>query len=397
MNEIAHCRYSLSQLGLVDSDPEAPFDNLTALAASMLGAPVSLVSIVEFGHDRQFFKSQRGVPEPWASRRQTPLSHSFCQHVVRENAPLVVENAPEHPLVRDNRAIPELGVTAYLGVPIYDPVGIPVGALCVIEGQRRAWSEANLETLSKLAACVSDAIRLKAEIMAGEELRAEQREFTYAISHDLRAPANTLHLLLNELTALRDGDADEDVAELLALSQNTIARMGCMIDDVLNYTRVIGGDPQLEPVDLAVLVGEILEDLKGDIRCAGGSVEVGDLPVYTGNRMQLRVLLQNLIANALKFRKPGVAPVVSIGAGIAPQSSHLRLVVTDNGIGIAAENHEKVFKLFQRLHVREEYPGTGLGLSLCQRIARNHGGEITLRSALGEGSEFTVLLERRVT
>ena len=125
---------SLSDLGLVDAGPERDFDNLTDLASALIGAPVSLISFVEPERDRQYFKSARGLPEPWASQRQTPLTHSFCQHVRASGKPLVVEEAMRHDLVCDNLAVRDLGVVAYLGAPVRDAAGEAVGALCVIDG-----------------------------------------------------------------------------------------------------------------------------------------------------------------------------------------------------------------------------------------------------------------------
>ena len=155
-------KFTLQELGLVDALPEPVYDNLTQLAAHLLKTPVSLISIVDFDNDCQFFKSQLGLSEPWATAQQTPLSHSFCQHVVRKDAPLVVDDAPNHSLVKDNLAISELGVGAYLGVPVYTPEMQPVGALCVIEEKARKWSDEEVASLKQLANCVTDAIRLNA-------------------------------------------------------------------------------------------------------------------------------------------------------------------------------------------------------------------------------------------
>ena len=115
--------------GLMDSEVSDRYDRLTRLASNLLGAPVALVSLVD--DRRQFFKSSLGLAEPWASERETPLSHSFCQHVVTSGSPLRIENAPEHPLVKDNLAIPDLGVIAYLGVPIVGSAGDNLGSFCL--------------------------------------------------------------------------------------------------------------------------------------------------------------------------------------------------------------------------------------------------------------------------
>ena len=122
---------ALRSTQLLDAPAEEPFDRLTKLVCRVLRVPVSLVSLVDA--DRQFFMSQQGLPQPWAEKRETPLSHSFCQHVVVRREPLVIEDARNDPLVCENLAIPDLGVAAYLGVPLTTPEGYVLGSLCAID------------------------------------------------------------------------------------------------------------------------------------------------------------------------------------------------------------------------------------------------------------------------
>ncbi len=162
--------YSPADLGLVDG-PESPeFDALTRLAMRLIDVPVALVSIVEEDRDRQFFTSQQGLPEPWAAQRQTPLSHSFCQHVKASGAPLVVPSSRDHPLVCENLAIRDLNVQAYLGMPVFDADGRPLGALCVIDGKPRHWSDEDKELLAGVADCVSSEIKLRAALKSNQDL-----------------------------------------------------------------------------------------------------------------------------------------------------------------------------------------------------------------------------------
>ena len=145
---------------LLDSPPEESFDRLTRLTATVLNVPIALVSLVD--SDRQFFKSCLGLPQPWAAQRQTPLSHSFCQHVVESRRPLVVSDAREHPLLRDNPAIRDLGVIAYAGAPLITPDGNVLGTLCAIDHQPRHWTPEQVEILCNLAGSVLSEIQLHA-------------------------------------------------------------------------------------------------------------------------------------------------------------------------------------------------------------------------------------------
>ena len=383
--------FSLTELGLLDAKSESRYDNLTELAARFLDAPVSLISVVDFVGERQFFKSQLGLMDPWATERQTPLSHSFCQHVVRNDEALVVNNAPDHPLVRNNLAIADLGVIAYLGVPVYAPDQKPIGALCVIGSEPRAWTGDEIDTMRKLAMCVTDAIRLTAELRHSEQLRQEQRDFTYGISHDLKSPANTLGMVLDEIGAERDV-LSPGARELLDGGVATVDRMRRQIDEVLSYIRTIGREPEREDVDLSEIVTEILADLACDIQQCGAEVVVSDLPSVTGDRAQLRALFQNLICNALKFRRPDRSPVVGIDATELDHKHSIH--VQDNGIGIDPRHQGDVFDMFARLHSASDYPGSGVGLALCRRVAENHNGCVSIWSKPGEGSVFSVSLPK---
>jgi DNA-binding CsgD family transcriptional regulator len=149
----------LAGLRLLDTPPEEPFDRLTRIAARALGAPIALVSLVD--DRRQFFKSACGLAEPLASRRETPLSHSFCQHVVATAAPLIVSNARVHPLVCGNMAVTELGVVAYLGIPLAMPHGLTLGSFCVVDTEPRHWTIDDQQIMTALAASVVSEIALR--------------------------------------------------------------------------------------------------------------------------------------------------------------------------------------------------------------------------------------------
>ena len=156
----AHQRIAaVARTALLDTPPEEAFDRLTRMAARLLGTPVSLITLV--AEDRQFFKSATGLPEPWASRRGSPLSHSFCRHVTASGEALVVEDTRRHPLLRGNPAVRELGWIAYAGVPLVTRQGHVVGAFSVVDGMPRLWSERDVALLRDLAACAASEIELR--------------------------------------------------------------------------------------------------------------------------------------------------------------------------------------------------------------------------------------------
>ena len=149
---------------ILDTPAEDAYDRLTRLAMNLLNAPVAMVALID--EDRQFFKSAHGVDEPWAGARETPLSHSICQHAVDTRAPLVIEDARVHPLVRGNLAIRDLHVVAYAGVPLITSAGQALGTLCVIDHKPRAWTREQIEILTTLAAAVLAQIELRAAVRA---------------------------------------------------------------------------------------------------------------------------------------------------------------------------------------------------------------------------------------
>lgn len=243
----------------------------------------------------------------------------------------------------------------------------------------------------------SDISALKeAEAHALEEKRKatttndELMSFAYAMSHDMKAPSNTLHMLLNELIDTHGQTFEPDAKELSYLALGTVSRMNKLVDDVQDYTRVVAQDFVAQKVPLAPLVRLVLEGMSDLLKSTGARVIVDDLPEVFADPDQLEILFVNLIENAVRFHKPDTVPEVSITAAPIPDMSRFAITVADNGIGIDAAKHDQVFQVFKRLNTQAEFPGTGLGLAICRRIAANHGSQIDLVSAKGSGAAFTI-------
>lgn len=251
------------------------------------------------------------------------------------------------------------------------------------------------ERTREIEAVAEDLRRSNARLI---EYSREQAEFTYSISHDMKSPTNTIWMLLDVLREDYRDELTPDAQELLDSALETVQRMGCLTEDVLEYSRTIEEDIDPVPIDLGALCRGIVADLAADTKKVGAKLVIRDLPVVEGSAVQLRVLLQNLLSNAIKFRSAEREPRIEVSSRPGTAQGEAQIIVSDNGIGIAPEYHDRVFGLFQRLHNREEYAGSGLGLTLCKRIASNHGGQIGLESEFGVGTRFHITLrtERKV-
>jgi light-regulated signal transduction histidine kinase (bacteriophytochrome) len=227
----------------------------------------------------------------------------------------------------------------------------------------------------------SEVERLTAEIgRANEDLR----QVLYAASHDLAEPLQIV-LSYAELLAARAGNLDESAQTFLAGIQSGSARIRILIDALLSYSRV-GRDPlERVEVDCTDVLDETLELLAPSIAESGAKIVPEPLPTVWGDPTELRLLFENLVDNAIKFR--GAEPL-RIRISAAREEEGWCFSVRDNGIGIHPRQHQRIFEIFQRLHTRQEYPGAGLGLAICAKIVRHHGGRIWVESRPGLGSTF---------
>jgi PAS domain S-box-containing protein len=246
----------------------------------------------------------------------------------------------------------------------------------------------------------AQALEQKADELARSN--AELEQFAFVASHDLQEPLRKIRAFGDRLKMKCAQALPVEGADYLERMQNAAARMQTLIADLLTFSRVISRVESFVPVDLGQVVQGVLGDLEVRIEKAGATIEVGELPVIDGDPTQMRQLLQNLIGNALKFQLPGVKPHVRIAARLisspddyATGASFHELTVQDNGIGFDEKYLDKIFAVFQRLHNRQEYEGTGIGLAVCRRIVDRHGGSITARSKPGAGATFVVQLPAR--
>ncbi len=236
-----------------------------------------------------------------------------------------------------------------------------------------------------------------------ERSNRELQDFAYVASHDLQEPLRKIIVFGERLQEKSAERLEPEALDYLQRMRKAASRMQTLINDLLAFSRVTTKAQPFNRVNLAQLAREVIEDLEGRIEITQGRVEQGELPTIEAEPLQMRQLLQNLIGNALKFRRPEVSPVVKIEAriysGVLPHAPPdtadqklCELTVTDNGIGFDEKYLDRIFNVFQRLHTRGEYEGTGMGLAIARKIVLHHGGHITARSRPGHGAAFVATL-----
>ena len=230
-----------------------------------------------------------------------------------------------------------------------------------------------------------------------ERSNRELQDFAYVASHDLQEPLRKIVVFGERLKEKNSAALGPEALDYLERMQKAAGRMQTLINDLLTFSRVTTKAHPFAPVNLAEIASEVVNDLEGRIELVKGRVELGTLPVIDAEPLQMRQVLQNLIGNALKFRRPEEPPVVKVEAQIipdpgAPEKKLCRLTVSDNCIGFDEKYLDRIFNVFQRLHTRNEYEGTGMGLAIVRKIALYHGGDITAKSKPGQGSTFILTI-----
>ena len=233
---------------------------------------------------------------------------------------------------------------------------------------------------------VTDRVEREQRLKASNE-RLEQ--FAYAASHDLQEPLRMVSSYLQLIESRSEEELTEETKEFLEFAVDGADRMRDMIDGLLAYSRVEAKGKPLEAVDLNEVVGEVRDDLSVRIAERDADVDVGELPRVAGDEQQLRQVFQNLLANAIEYSGDG-PPRVCISAEW--NGSMWEISVQDEGIGIDAEDQDRIFEVFQRLQTRDDHSGSGIGLALCQRIVERHDGDIWVESEPGEGATFSFTL-----
>ena len=232
--------------------------------------------------------------------------------------------------------------------------------------------------------------RLEAQRVELQRSNAALDEFASVASHDLQEPLRKILAFGERLNSASAGLSSDGRVHLERM-MSAAARMRTLISDILAYSQVTTAAKPFVPTDLAEITRAVIGDLEAAIAEDGARIEVGELPTLQADPLQMRQLLQNLLGNALKYRSKDQPPVVRISAARAG-SQHYAITVADNGIGFNNQYAEKIFKMFERLHGRTDYAGSGIGLAICRKIVERHGGTIAAAGTAGQGATFTITL-----
>ena len=295
----------------------------------------------------------------------------------------------------------------------------PIGSLAIYAPTSDAFDDVEVRLLAGLADNLAygiSTIRTRADRARAEEAvreyaeklersNRELQDFAYVASHDLQEPLRKIEAFGDRLKTKCSAPLGEDGQLYLDRMQRASTRMRALINSLLTYSRVTTKAQPFEPVNLTEAVRDAVSDLQMRIEKENGRVEITDMPTIDADPTQMRQVFLNLIGNGLKFHKPEEMPTVRISAelcgrdggpvGNDPQDLWCRISIADNGIGFDEKYADRIFTMFQRLHGRNEYEGTGIGLATCRKIIERHGGSITAKTAPGMGATFIVLVPAR--
>jgi PAS domain S-box-containing protein len=343
--------------------------------------------------------------------RETP-----CEQVIGRNA-CYFENVQK--LFPKDQLLIDMGIYSYYGVPLYDPKNNPLGLIVVMDDNplsdpgkaesilkifaTRTELELERQNAGKVLQEAHDSLEIRVQERTAklniysQKLKQSNRElesFAYLASHDLQEPLRKI-ITFGDRLIEKSGDLDDTRKSYVQRMQKSAHRMHIFIEDLLEMSKIQSTTRPFELTDLTNLVKEVLEDLEDHINKNQGQVHIGSLPELKVDPLQFSKLFQNLISNSLKYHRDGIPPVIRLSSLFHEEINCWEIKVEDNGIGFDEKYLDRIFRPFERLHGRDAYEGTGIGLAICEKIVHSLGGKISARSKIGEGSIFTITLPKK--
>ncbi|MDE1170058.1 MAG: ATP-binding protein [Verrucomicrobium sp.] len=411
---------ALRESALMDSPVEEAFDRHTRLAAKLLQAPVSLIGFLDSG--RIFFKSQKGLPAPYAERREAPLSQTFCRYVIHTGEPLIVGDARVHPLVKDDPAIAEFDSVAYLGFPLYGAGDQVLGSFCVIDSRPRSWTSEEIGIMRDLAASIATEIKLRAHTLQDARTQREitdnqslvssantargiaenanlaKSDFLANMSHELRTPINAI---VGLAALLAENPTPEKARQLSGTLQISAGALLVLVNDLLDISKIESRAIQIEsiPFQFTALIPQIISIMQVRTKEKGLELAVDYDGVaeksFQGDPHRIRQIVLNLCSNAVKFTERGRIDIRFSQEPAEKAGQEIVVIsVVDTGIGIEPAEIEKIFEKFTQANssITRRFGGSGLGLAITRMLTEIMGGTIRVESTPGSGSAFTVRL-----
>ncbi len=357
-----------------------------------------LAQVVQVSADAIFCFDVSGVVTTWNAAAERLYGYRAEEMLGRRSDDLLPDRTREHLLEVRSRALAGERVERFdtwhrrrdgalvpIAVsvsPLHGPDGAVIGA---------ATSVSDISDRVEVDVALEEArLELQRRHDALARSNRDLEQFAYVASHDLSEPLRVMTGYVTQLERRYDEVLDDKGRRYMQHIVDASTRMRALIDDLLDYSRFLRVDRAVERVELDDVAAEVLMSLRHRVEGTGAVVEVQPMPAVHADRSHVESLLQNLVTNSLKFTAPGDVPRLSLSA--TREGRWVRLVVDDAGIGIAPEYRERVFRMFQRLHVREEYSGTGIGLAIAQQVVELHGGTIRVEDSPLGGARFACTL-----
>ncbi|MDG6102059.1 GAF domain-containing protein [Dactylosporangium aurantiacum] len=389
---------SLADYGVIGAPPLPDLPSVVELAAYVCGVPNAVVNLISATQQHQLaaYGFEAGVCD---------RGDSMCAVSIVEAETVVVRDATLDPRFARNPFVTgEIDdVRFYASAHLRDRDGHVLGTLCVFDQRPHDLTPQQREGLDKLARMVMDVMdlhrhgqllqealdKVRRTTVELQRSNASLQHFAGQVSHDLKNPLTGVLGFVAMLAEIDTVVADPTAKRCIDRALSSATRMWRMIEDVLSHA-ALGGRPSFAPVDLGSLTQQVVDDVSAAISAARATVDVGPLPVAHGDATQLRVLIQNLLSNALKFRRRDRDCRITVTGEETPDG--WTIAVADNGIGIPAEDRPRVLEMFTRL--RADVEGSGIGLATCQRIVEAHGATLVIDETPGGGTTVRVTLPR---
>jgi signal transduction histidine kinase len=370
------------------------FNNLVQSLATVFGMRYAFIGKIEESSARTLRTVALWDRDKIAENLTFVLKGTPCEKVMDHETGFYPQEVQKY--FPHAQSLIDWGIHSYLGVPLLNSKNQPFGVLSVMDETPIEDHDHYHSILNIFAArCSSEIERMDAEAQLKlktqelEKSNLAMKEFMFIASHDLQEPVRKV-LIFGSRLAEKNHGLNPEAKEYLHRMQSSTRRMQNLIEDLLLFSLASTQSERLKKIDLTTILKEAQSQLAVFIHNNEANISFGSLPTINGNPSQLRQLFRNLLSNGVKFHEEGKLPKIEIDSCLNEQGNW-EISFKDNGIGFDEKYKERIFRPFERLHGRNEYEGTGMGLAICQKIVTNHGGNIQVTSQPGEGACFTVI------